>query len=60
MQLDWDAIWQDFEEWFTAENKESKCEHCLLTDFSYATWEHQQKAIKRIVNKHVKRLLKEA
>lgn len=55
-KLNWERIWDDFDEWFQAEerrNRERKCSKCGTIPFNIASdWEEQQKAIRRIVEAH--------
>jgi len=57
MKLEWDAIWDEFNKWYQASATKHHCadckqEHILTTE--YAEWEDQQKAIQRIVTKHMR------
>lgn len=45
-KLDWKAIWAEHDEWW-------------LTDGGGESWTAQKRAIQRIANKHVLKLLKE-
>ena len=55
MKLEWDAIWEDFEEWYEKKDQSTYCDTCKHTHFASPEWEDQQVAIARIVNKHVRR-----
>lgn len=55
--LDWDAIWSEFDDWFMREQGKAKCcKTCgRYKESKSDEWEVQQKAIQRIVGKHVRR-----
>ena len=53
--LEWAKIWDEVDGWYQNAHKKQQCKHCNHIEHQYADWEDQQKAIERIVNKHLAR-----
>lgn len=55
-QLEWDGIWDHFNEWHTKEEEKDKCKTCHTHQGLRGDWPDQQKKIKQLVEKEIRRV----
>jgi hypothetical protein len=56
--LNWEQIWDEIDSWYQERSKvlrrKTKCASCGHSTETDPEWDEQQKAIQRIVEKHIK------
>ncbi len=57
--IDWNKLWNDFDEWFTSERNSSKvCKTCNHREFIEPEWEDQQNKIQQLVSAQILEIVK--
>ncbi len=55
--IDWEKLWNDFENWITEQEDIPSCETCGSSIYCFPSWEDQKEKIQQLIDAQVREIV---